>query len=153
MKLALSTISISLIVAMATSPTLGATTPAQEYMAPLHNSKWIASQEDGDCILQHDIPGLGNTKLRQGKQGPLSFELHITQDVSLGSQCRVEIGPPPWRHGVSSQSLGTINIVPGAEHLQAKGERRRRYIMDWSPACRPALTVQLKAHNYPTLEW
>ncbi len=121
MKLALSTISISLIVAMATSPTLGAATPAQEYMAPLHNSKWIASQEDGECILQHDIPGLGNTKLRQGKQGPLSFELHITQDVSLGSQCRVEIGPPPWRHGVSSQSLGTINIVPGAEHLQAKG--------------------------------
>lgn len=119
MKLALSTIGISL--ALATGPALGAGPPAREYMAPLHDSQWTASQQDGECLLQHNIPGIGNTKLRQGKRSPLSFELHITQDVSLGTQCRVEIGPPPWRHGIPSQSLGTINIVPGAEHLQAKG--------------------------------
>jgi hypothetical protein len=33
----------------------------------------------------------------------------------------VQIGPPPWRHGIPIQSLGTIKIVPGAEHIQAKG--------------------------------
>lgn len=110
-----------LILALVTSPALSAGTPAREYMAPLHDAKWMASQEKGECLLQQDIPGLGNTILRQGKRGPLSFELHITHDVNLGSQCRVEIGPPPWRHGIPNQSLGTINIVAGAEHLQAKG--------------------------------
>jgi hypothetical protein len=81
----------------------------------------MAYRENGECLLQHNIPGLGDTKLRQSKREPLSFELNITQDVSLGSQCRVVIGPPPWRHGVPTQSLGTIKIVSGAEHLQAKG--------------------------------
>jgi hypothetical protein len=81
----------------------------------------MASQEDGECLLQHDIPGFGNAKLRQSRREPLSFELHITQDVSLGNQCDVQIGPPPWRHDIPTQSLGTIKIVPGAEHIQAKG--------------------------------
>ena len=87
----------------------------------MHESKWTVSQKDDHCLLQHNIPGLGDTKLLQSKRDSLSFELNITHGVSLGSQCRVEIGPPPWRHGIPSQSLGTINIVPGAEHLQAKG--------------------------------
>jgi hypothetical protein len=121
MKLAPTKVSTALILALAATPTVGAGTPAREYMASMHESKWTVSQEDDHCLLQHQIPGLGNTMLRQGKNVSLSFELHITQDVSLGSQCQVVIGPPPWRHGISSQSLGTIKLVPGAEHLQAKG--------------------------------
>ena len=121
MKLTLTNVSTALILALAATPALGTGAPAREYAASIHESKWTVSQEDDHCLLQHQIPGLGNTMLRQGKNVSLSFELHITQDVSLGSQCQVVIGPPPWRHGISSQSLGTINIVPGAEHLQAKG--------------------------------
>jgi hypothetical protein len=121
MKKPLLKLSIIFILALVTIPALGAGTPMREYMAPLHDSQWMASQEDDECLIQHDIPGLGNTKLRQGKGEPLSFELHITQDVSLGTQCDVQIGPPPWRHDIPIQSLGTINIVQGAEHIQAKG--------------------------------
>lgn len=121
MKLAQTKVSTALILALAATPAVATGVPAREYMASMHESKWTVSQKDDHCQLQHDIPGLGDTKLRQGKRETLSFELNITHGVSLGSQCRVEIGPPPWRHGITSQSLGTINIVPGAEHLQAKG--------------------------------
>jgi hypothetical protein len=121
MKLAPKKVCLALMLPLAATPTVEAGTPAREYMASMHESKWTVSQKDDHCLLQHDIPGLGDTKLRQSKRDALSFELNITHGVNLGSQCRVEIGPPPWRHGIPSQSLGTINIVPGAEHLQAKG--------------------------------
>ncbi len=90
-------------------------------MAPLHAAKWVASNPDGECLLQQDIPGFGNSQLRQNAQESLRFELHITQEVELGTQCTVEISPPPWRHGIASKSLGVIKIVPDAKHLQAKG--------------------------------
>jgi hypothetical protein len=121
MNSAASNLIIAIALTLAATPALSAGAPVREYQAPIHKSKWLASQEKGECLLQHEIPGLGNTKLRQSRRDPLSFELHITQEVSLGTQCQVEIAPPPWRHGLPIQSLGTIKIVPGAEHIQAKG--------------------------------
>ncbi len=93
----------------------------REYVAPLHESKWLASEVEGQCQLEHHIPGIGDTKLRQGYREPISFELHITQEISLGTHCQVEIGPPPWRHNIKAQSLGTIKLVPDAKHVMAKG--------------------------------
>lgn len=112
---------IILLLTLVAGPVVAAGTLVREYMTPMHDSQWIASQEKGECLLQHDITGFGDTKLRQSKRDPLSFELHIAQDVSLGTQCQVTIGPPPWRHNMPTQDLGTIKIVPGAEHIQAKG--------------------------------
>ncbi len=112
---------IPLILTLASASALGADSPVREYMAPLHDSQWLASEEKGECLLQHDIPGFGDITLRQSKQEPLSFELRVSQDVSLGTQCHVAIGPPSWRHDMSTQDLGMIKIVPGAKHLQAKG--------------------------------
>jgi hypothetical protein len=120
MNLAYSRETVILLLTLA-APILSADTAVREYIAPMHDSLWLASEEKGECLLQHDIPGFGSTKLSQSRREPLSFELHITQDVALGTQCQVAISPPPWRHGISSQSLGTIKIVPGAEHIQAKG--------------------------------
>ncbi len=121
MNLSSSSLTTFLLLTLVANPALSAGAPVREYQAPMHDSQWMASEEKGECLLQHDIPGFGDTKLRQSYREPLSFELHITQDVSLGTQCQVAIGPPPWRHGIPSQSLGTIKIVPGAEHIQAKG--------------------------------
>lgn len=95
-------------------------------MAPLHDAKWLAKEEDGRCQLQHEIPGIGNILLRQGHNEPLSFELHITQGINLGSQCVVEIRPPPWRHNIPAQNIGTIKLVPDAKHLMAQGGAARR---------------------------
>lgn len=126
MKPTLSSLTIPVVLTLAAVPVLAVDTPMREYMAPLHDSQWLASEEKGECLLQHDIPGFGDTKLRQSKREPLSFELHITQDVSLGTQCQVTIVPPPWRHDMTAQELGAIKIVPGAKHIQAKGSSASR---------------------------
>jgi len=98
----------------------------REYMAPLHDAKWLASEADGQCQLLHHIPGIGDTKLRQGYREPISFELHITQEISLGTHCKVEIGPPPWRHNIPVQKLGSIKLVPDAKHVMAKGSAAQK---------------------------
>lgn len=117
------TIFLATLTLLASANTTGhaAGIPVREYMAPLHEAKWLASEEDGRCQLQHHIPGIGNTNLRQGFREPISFELHVTQEINLGTQCQVEIGPPPWRHNIPVQKLGTIKLVPDAKHLMAKG--------------------------------
>ncbi len=114
-------LSTFLLLVLVAGPGQSSGTAARKYMAPIHDSKWMATEEKDECLLQHEIPGFGNTKLRQSYREPLSFELNITQEVSLGTQCQVEITPPPWRHNIPTQSLGTIKIVPDAKHLQAKG--------------------------------
>lgn len=96
------------------------------YMAPLHDAKWLATKVDDQCELQHLIPGIGETKLRQGYRAPISFELHVTQEINLGSRCQVEIGPPPWRHNIPTQQLGTIKLVPDAKHVMAKGSAAQK---------------------------
>lgn len=116
-----SNLTLSLLLSLFAGTVLGMEAPVREYMASIHDSQWLASEEKGECLLQHDIPGFGDTKLRQSHEEPLSFELHITQEVSLGNQCQVQIVPPPWRHDMPSQDLGTIKIVPDAKHIQAKG--------------------------------
>ncbi len=126
MKPTLASLTIPVILTLAAVPVLAVDTPMREYMAPLHDSQWMASKEKGECLLQHDIPGFGDSKLRQSRREPLSFELHIAQEVSLGTQCQVEIAPPPWRHDMSIQDMGTIKIVPGAKHIQAKGSAAQR---------------------------
>ncbi len=118
--------SLTIVLLLAASAAMGAEAPAREYMASIHDAQWLASEEKGECLLQQEIPGVGDTKLRQSRQEPLTFELHIAQDVSLGTQCQVMIAPPPWRHGMPTQSLGTIKIVPGAEHIQAKGSAAQK---------------------------
>jgi sodium-type flagellar protein MotY len=121
MKATTSLLAAFTLLTLAWATIQGAETNPREYMATLHDAKWVASSSDGECLLQQDIPGFGNSQLRQSAQEPLRFELHITQEVDMGTQCTVAISPPPWRHGVSSTSLGVIKIVPDAKHLQAKG--------------------------------
>lgn len=111
-------------------------------MAPIHDAKWVASSSDGECLLQHDIPGFGNSLLRQGSQEPLSFELHITQEVNLGTQCSVAIGPPPWRHGTPSEDLGNIKLVPDAKHLLAKGSAALRIFQSLEAGMQTIFTCQ-----------
>lgn len=115
---------------------------AREYMAPIHNSKWTASSSDGECLLQHDIPGFGNSILRQSAQESLRFELHISQDVDMGTQCSVEISPPPWRHDMPTQGMGTIKIVPEAKHLQAKGGAAQKIYQGLEAGMQTVFTCQ-----------
>ncbi|MCP4125608.1 MAG: hypothetical protein GY753_00930 [Gammaproteobacteria bacterium] len=126
MKSAIHLIAALTLTALANTPGRAAGTPAREYMAPLHDAKWLASEEDGQCQLHHLIPGIGETMLTQGYREPLSFELHVTQEINLGAQCRVEIGPPPWRHNIPTQNLGTIKLVPDAKHVMAKGSAAQK---------------------------
>jgi hypothetical protein len=135
---------ISLLLALATSHALAVETMVQEYMASMHESQWLASEEKGECLLQHDIPGVGDTKLRQSRQEPLSFELNITQGVILGTQCQVEIAPPPWRHGMPTQGLGTIKVVPGAEHIQAKGSAAQKVYQGLATGMMPSFVCEQK---------
>jgi hypothetical protein len=109
------------LLALAHTPGHTAGVPVHEYMAPLHQSEWLASEVDGRCQLLHQIPGIGDTKLRQGYREPISFELHLTQEISLGTQCLVEVGPPSWRHNIPVQRLGSLKLVPDAKHVMAKG--------------------------------
>jgi len=126
MNLARSNQTIILLLTLVAGPVVAAGPPIREYVTPMHDSQWLASEEKGECLLKHDITGFGNTVLRQSRREPLSFELHITQEMILGAQCQVEVGPPPWRHNIPTQSLGTIKIVPNAKHIQARGSAAQK---------------------------
>ncbi len=130
------------LLALANSPGHAVATPVREYMAPLHEAKWMASKVDEQCELQHLIPGIGETKLRQGYREPISFELHITQEISLGTQCQVEIGPPPWRHNITVQNLGTMKLVPNAKHILAKGNAAQKIYQALEAGMMPSFTCR-----------
>jgi len=107
------------------SSSYGAVPFATEYGASLHQSSWEFSKTADECRILHKIPRFGDAWLRRGFGEPLLVELPLKRPAPPGSHCTVTVTPPPWRHNVTTQQLGTLDMRARIGVLEAKGEMAR----------------------------
>lgn len=112
-------------IAMAVSlfaPGLGASLQ-RHFETPMTESVWRTSGDRLTCRLSHDIPDYGRAVFMRHAGGMLEFRLDLSQRPGHAGEALIRLVPPPWRHDIAAQELGTVPFADRSAPFRLQDER------------------------------
>lgn len=104
------------------APGLGASLQ-RHFQSPITESVWHTAGDPLACRLSHDIPEYGRAVFIRHAGGALEFRLDLSQRPGHDGEARIRLLPPPWKHDITPQELGTVAFSNHSSPFRLQGER------------------------------
>lgn len=114
---------------------------AEEFQAPVTDTRWQVVESPLECSLMQTIPGFGEAGFYRKNSGPLQLQFLTHSQPAEQSQVQFQIAPAPWLH--------SDELIPLTTQSATKGQTR--FIVEGNPA-QQALS-QLQEGRFAYLEY